>query len=291
MAMLKLNTEVQQHDEGADNLEMEVIDKETTDSEPSIDDLPLPDADDEVGDEEVTEEAEKPKKTKKDFILERKEKQLEKQRAEAEHWRQEAEALRIKQEQLQQVQYQQPQQGAPVREDFESEDQWLDARMDWRENQKQQKYIAEKQQEAYAKSLAESKHHYEKTIERGAEKYSDFDEIVKPIFSPGFPTNEGLAQAIFRSEFGDDILVFMGKNPEHAKKIASMNPIDAIKEVAKLELRFKEKRGVKKVTASEHKPLSNIKGGSAIMTPNKIAEMPQKEFEEYYKKNFTRKAF
>lgn len=274
------SNEIPSSEEGADKQEAETA-KETT-KEPATEDLPLPDEDEALSDKDKN----------KDFIIKRKEKQLARKAQEAAELRAQLEQVS---QQRQAVSVHDGQKNAPKREDFDSEDDWLDARLSHREYSRDQEIKAARYQQFVHDQQKKDKDAYDKMQENGATKYADFEDVISPIMDNNgdFPTNEALAKAIFHSDYGDDILYFFGKNYDHAKKIAQMNPIDSIKEVARLEARFKEKRSAKKITKNDHQPMQNIKGGGTtpVVTTGKMEGMSQKDFEAFYEKNFKKKRF
>ncbi len=65
-------------------------------------------------------------------------------------------------------------------------------------------------------------------VSKAQEKYPDYKDVAE---SPNVTVTIPMAQAILHSEHGPDIAYHLGKNPEEAKRIASLNPVQQLVEV------------------------------------------------------------
>lgn len=266
----------------------QVTDSETKDT--TIDDLPLPEPDDEAGEEDK----EKPvrPRSKEERLLFKKERELARERARL----QEVEA-RMRQSQQPEIKPAPADFKGMERDNYESEADWVaavtDKRLQQRQDEMRQQYEmqqAHKRQSEFVAKVNDAK-------DKGAAKYSDFDQVVEPMFDPygDFPRNEPLAAAIADSDFAEDILYFMGKYKDKAREIALLPPVKAIKAIANLEQRFKEKR--KNAPAKPGaKILEPLKGGKPQtagtlhgMTPEQIEKMDMKEFKERWSREYGKK--
>lgn len=76
-------------------------------------------------------------------------------------------------------------------------------------------------------------------VEQSAKKWADFEQVVS---NPSLPSlrqvHPAVLDAVAYSEHGGDILYFLGKNPAEAVRIASMNPVHAVRELGKLEAKI-----------------------------------------------------
>jgi hypothetical protein len=256
----------------------------------SLDELPLP----EPESDDDPEPAPKRPKSKEDRLLFKKERELARERAEK------AELERRLQQQeanRQPVPMQQQDFSDVSRENFNTEEEWVVAVLDKRINHQRAQAEQEEFQRAQHRQQAEFVAKVNEIKDKGASKYSDFDELVEPMFDVrgDFPRNDALAAAIADSDYGDDILYFMGKYKAEGRKIAEMSPVKAIKAIANLEARFKEKRKGAAVKSSTKiiEPLKNVKPGATMasgsltkMTPSQIEAMDKKEFQALWDKEF-----
>ncbi|CAB4202094.1 hypothetical protein UFOVP1361_57 [uncultured Caudovirales phage] len=222
-------------------------------------------------------------KTKSDHIKNRlllkKEKELAKERAEKEN------LLRIIQSQNQNSPAQQQNNfdiKKPNKNDFEDEDDYIDARIEYANAIKHAQYEQNNrlQQSNALKMKVVQK--FDDMNARGAEKYEDYEELVEPIYSStgGFPENEGMAIAIFNSEYDVDINYFLAKNMTHARSIAKLPPMQAQKKIWEIEKRFADlkKKPVAKAGVRIIEPIST----SASHHTQDISKMSQKQIDDLW---------
>lgn len=128
---------------------------------------------------------------------------------------------------------------APVRGDFDSYEEFMEAKAAFVGKKAAREDRA--QSEAEARQAAESQAKA-KSIEtfqsRTREKYPDLEERIESISHIVMPP--GMGEAIAESEFGPDIVDFFAKNPKECERIASLTPPGAIREIGKLEARLEK---------------------------------------------------
>ncbi len=247
--------------------------------EKSLDKLPLP------GDEDADKTKTLPKWV---------EKKLSRKDREIEQAAQEAAAYRA---QLEQIQNGIPQSNLPVvdpempkRDAYIDEAEFISAVVEHKQKRSAQVAQYKAQQDGMRHAENNFQERLKKSKDEGAEKYDDFDEKIKPLFSKEFPANRAMAEAIVDSDYKGDILYFLGENKDKAKEIALMNPVKAVKEISKIEARFEERK--KNIASKAPKPIDGIKTnqvkGATInnlqeLTKNS-SKMSQKEFESNYAK-------
>jgi hypothetical protein len=145
----------------------------------------------------------------------------------------ELERLRATQQPQQQVQ--QPQERdddpKPLRSQFETEDEWLDARDVWRDRQQ-----AKAQQEAQAQRAQEELRTKVETVIAKAMAMEGFD---LQAFSR-VPVSDPMMEAILDSEVPEKLVHFLQANPEEATRIHALPNSRQIKELARIEDRLAE---------------------------------------------------
>jgi len=248
-----------------------------------IEELPLPDVE---GNEE--EPVQPRPKSKEERLLFKKQRELDRERIKAQELEHQLHLQQFKQSRQQQDSPAQDYSDVS-RENFSNEEDWIAAITDKRLQQREEASRYQYQQMQHQKQQAEFVAKINEIKDKGVSKYSDFDDLVEPLFDPrgNFPRNEPMAAAIADSEFGDDILYFMGKYPDQARELAKKPPVQAIKAIAILEQRFREKRNSAPAKASE-KLIEPLKGGKHVsptttlmsMTSEQIDRMSMKEFNE-----------
>lgn len=152
--------------------------------------------------------------------------------------RAELEFLRSQQPQPQQAkpaqQAQQPSQ-APKLEQYNSIEEYLDALADHKASQKFDHLAKEREakesQTRQQKEAAKLREGYTKQTEQARQAYEDFDDVVQ---DPDLPISQAMAEAIMRSSNGADVAYYLGKNPDQAARIASLDPFSAAVEIGRI---------------------------------------------------------
>lgn len=129
-----------------------------------------------------------------------------------------------------------PANGAPKPEDFQNYDEYLDARADWRFEQKQaeqaQKAEEVRQREAQ-QTAAESWVKNEKAVKDANADYDEvLDSVEDVVFAKEFQT------ALFESEQGPALAYEVAKNRAEAERIAKLSPGKQLIELGKIEARL-----------------------------------------------------
>lgn len=171
----------------------------------------------------------------------------------------------------------------PKRDDFDDEDEYIDARFDYRERKKSYQQQINNDHQRMVEAENNFNKNLNKTVDKGSEKYNDFEEKVSILFTPQFPSNRAMAEAIFSGSHSEDISYFLATYPDHAIKIAQSNPIKAIEEITKIRMRFEAKNKVSVTKATS--PVVPLKGGSSAgVVEGNPEKMSQQDFEDWYKR-------
>lgn len=235
--------------------------------ETSIDDLPLP------GDEKE-EKNDLPKWAKK--RIEKKERLIEQAAAEAASYKAEVERLRNAQMNAPITQTN----DAPQRDDFENEADYIGAVVSHVNNRNLATLQAEKARRDYETAENDFQSKWKGAEEDGLKKFDDFEEKYAALNSRDMPANRMMAEAIIDSAHKIELIQFLGTYPEHAKKIALKSPTEAVKEIAKLELRFAQRQNTKVAKSPKIiAPVKGNKGAEAQADPN---DMEPEDFRQWY---------
>lgn len=196
--------------------------------------------------------AEAPQQSKKKPLIE----ELVRTRHERNEARTEAEVLRAElaelREQMQTAQAQPAPKELdpkPVRSQFVSDDDYMEALSDWKVDQK----LQERQQEevqaranAAQEALAQN---WEKRLKAAKAELTDFDDVVgkSEIDLPNH-----IYVAVVESDIGPQLAYYLAQNPDEARLLKGMSPTAALRMLGKLEDRLAEKESPKK---DEPKPV------------------------------------
>ncbi len=119
----------------------------------------------------------------------------------------------------------------PVPSDFVDYDQYVEALTDWKlEKAQTAEKVAKVKTERQEKATQ-----FRAKLDKGFEKHPDFQEVV---FNPNVPITEAVVQALSGCDNAADIVYYLGQNPKEANRIASLSPIDAGREIGKLEIKL-----------------------------------------------------
>lgn len=174
----------------------------------------------------------------------------------------------------------------PRAEDFKSEGEYLEALTDWKVDQRLKAKEADNAKASIQTEQQRMISAHAERINAFKAKTPDFDEVIADA-DPLVAMSPAMEQMIVTSELGPEVLYHLCKNPAEANRIAKLRPIDAAKEIGKIELRLAPKAPgskepeikVTKVTKAP-KPLGSIQSGGKAATSRTIfTAQDQKEYE------------
>jgi hypothetical protein len=145
---------------------------------------------------------------------------------------------------------------------------------DWKFEQRSQ----QSQQQAKQTEAAKA---WEDRTEKIRVKHPDYNEKINALQIPNTPAVPVVRDAIAESEVGPEILYHLAQHPEEAKRILSLNPVRAVVEVGKLEVKLatpsSDPKQKTKVTSAPD-PISPV-GGKGQASPKPLREVT--DFSEY----------
>jgi len=119
----------------------------------------------------------------------------------------------------------------PIQKDFEDYDEYVENLADWKYEQKE----AARQAAQVATSQKEKAAQFQKKLNEGFEKHEDFAEVA---LNRDLPITPNMVDALYDCEHAAEIAYHLGQNLTEARRIASLSPIAAAREIGKLEARF-----------------------------------------------------
>ncbi len=129
-----------------------------------------------------------------------------------------------------------PSSAKPTREDFESDNEFLEALADWKVEEKLKSHAAvteSSKNEATAKQvMTEMEQKVDDISDRGADKYDDYKDVV---FDKELVITQGMLEAVTDSDIAEDIFYYLGKNPDVSAAIGEMSAVRAAKEIGRIE--------------------------------------------------------
>lgn len=174
----------------------------------------------------------------------------------------------------------------PRKEDFDDYDKYVDALTtyktekklsEWRRDEERRQ--ADTQRQAKVAGLQEK-------LNAGYQKYPDFEEVA---LDPTVPITQTVHDLLAESEAPEDVAYYLGKNRAEAVRIARLTPIQAAREIVRIEAEMKNTNPNptnKKVTGAPP-PIKPV--GSNPTTSKPLEKMNQKEFEAEMQKRTGRR--
>lgn len=170
--------------------------------------------------------------------------------------------------------------GKPTVESYDSYEEYLDALSDWKVDQRlkqQQEQAAQTQRE---QSLEQKQAQFHQKA--AAFEAEDFQEIA---FNPTLPISDAMRDVILDSDKGPELLYHLGKNSGEAARIATLNPVQAARELGLLEAKLSLPKA--KTKSSAPPPIPPIGGGGEPptadpmkLTPDEWAAQRNRELRE-----------
>ena len=166
--------------------------------------------------------------------------------------------------------------GPPKIEDFETIDEYVDAKLEYREKTKSLGEPAPENDQ-----VAEFTYKRDELVSNGTEKHADFVDVV---LSGNIPITPVMGEALFEIDDPDlqvDTAYYLGKNPKEAIRIANLSPLRQVAETARLAERLLAKRQSQaKRPSKAPAPIKPVGGTKTTSTEIQDHE----EFESFLKK-------
>jgi hypothetical protein len=173
----------------------------------------------------------------------------------------------------------QPAAAMPKEENYNTFEEYQDALMDWKVDQRVSAYVRSQAQDRNRQQFERWK---ADTITEGRQKFTDFSEVAE---DPTLPITPAILKALQDSDNAADVLYYLGRNPVETATIARMNPTAAARELGKIEVRITDgatqqpKPKPKKVVSNAPPPIKPS-GTSTVVTKNP-ENMTLAEYEEW----------
>lgn len=161
----------------------------------------------------------------------------------------------------------------PKMEAYQSEEEYLDALTDWKIERKlkteQEKSAKESIEKSEKASITALNSMMENSMNKGAGKYEDFSEVV---LDDNLKITEAMTDTIVSSEIAEEILYFLGKNPDVSETISKMEDLKAAREIGKIEAKLLAPQPRKK-TSTAPTPITPIQTTGMIEKSPDIMSM------------------
>jgi hypothetical protein len=253
--------------------------KEVPVEEKPVEETPTPDpAEPKAEEEKKPEEIKTEEPVKKNHDQRRWERTL-KERAE---YKAKAEWL---EQQLQQKQAPADKEGRPARDQYQSDEDYVDALTTWKVDQKLSGVKAELAQH---QTRSQTQTEWASKITQARAEYADYDTVMED--AQDIPISPDVAEAIQSSDLGGDIAYYLAKNPEEALRINSLTPMAAAREIGRIEsyVEYEKTQSKKVVPVSKApSPIKPVKSSSTASGTKSLEDMSPSEYMAYMNKRET----
>lgn len=237
-------------------------------------------------DEDETKEGKKPKKNGFKKRIDKLNRRVSEKEQEAEYWRQEA--LKAKGQKAEPVE--EPKkpatEGKPKAQDFDSDEEYIDALTDWKIEQREKAQESKQREEQVKTSYQRQVEAHQQRINEFKKSAPDFDEAYQEFIEdhPNVSVSPALEQSIYESENGPAIVYELFKNPKEFERINSMGALAIAREVGKIEARLakSESAQIQNKQTKAPPPLKPVgsKSSKVIKSPDDMNYQEYKKWRE-----------
>lgn len=170
-------------------------------------------------------------------------------------------------------------------EDFDFDvEKYAEAKAKAAEESALKRYQEEQQKQTQTQAQQRLVSDWNGKTSKAEDKYDDFDEVVGELK----PTSH-LNVAIMQAENGEDIAYYLGKNLKEASRIASLDPVSAIREIGRLEAKLLAEPPKVNAPSNAPAPIVPITNARGKSTKTIFEAESQEEFERLRKEQIKRR--
>jgi hypothetical protein len=111
--------------------------------------------------------------------------------------------------------------------------------------------------------------------------YPDFDEVVAEVAH--VQVSNALGQALLTSDKGPEIMYQLAKNPAELARLSALPPLDAAREVGRLEAKAASGAAPQKPKAASRPPAPPSKVGGSATSTRSLDDLPISEYKRAYR--------
>lgn len=146
-----------------------------------------------------------------------------------------------------------PKTDEPRAEDFDSHEAWVKASIRY----EAKKLLEEEKTQAQIQSRQQS---WNQKADQARSKYEDFDEVLQDAPAP----SQSVAEVLAESPIGADVAYHLATHPELYRRLNSLGPVAAARELGILEATLAPKERATKTTTKAPKPVAPVSTPSAV---------------------------
>lgn len=122
--------------------------------------------------------------------------------------------------------------GRPRVEDYPDYDGYVEAMAEWKA---EQKFVQREQQSQQAKLREEQTvqaQTWQERVQAAQAKYTDWDEVLQ---GANVPVTLALQEALLTSEHGADVLYYLARHEDEARRLTALRPLDVARAIGRIE--------------------------------------------------------
>ena len=272
--------------------EAEIVDPESADDEhdETTDDVDeesdTSDDDSDSDDDESKDKGDKKPKRKSGFKkrIERFQRRLSEKEQEIEYWRQVA--LKDKKsdepEAKQESQSHQTGEEKPDPDDYETQEDFIDALTDWKIEQREAKRLAKEREQSQKTAYQQQVEGFQSKVKDFSKSVDDFEDVISDV--DDIPLTPGLQEALLTSELGPQVMYELARDRDVLERVNGLTPLQQAREIGKIEARLTSDSPHKETrkTSTAPPPIKPVGGRSARATRRSIYDkgLSQAEYEK-----------
>jgi hypothetical protein len=294
-----VSTDESQGDENKKNKSAESATTDNDDESKELSAKSDDESDDDGDDSETKDDASQPNKKGKGFrrrIEKLKGKLTDKER-EAEYWREIAlknQATDKKEQPLPKDSLLDTKSGKPKPDDFDTQEDFIEAVAEWKAEQKLQERDS-KSRETQLKNEYQSKiQSFQKNAKALAKQIDDYEDVLEEVSD--ITLSLAVQDALLESDNGPELMYELAKNKSDFERINSLSPMQAMREIGRLEARLTSKKDSSKKEVSTTKappPANPVTAKAASATKKSIfdKDLSQADYERLRREQLAQKNY
>jgi hypothetical protein len=174
----------------------------------------------------------------------------------------------------------------PKVEDFETEAEYLKALVDWRTDARtrsnREGEIAKAKETSVGAEVVAEREVVKAVMEKGKEKFSDFDEKV---FNKDLVLSPAVVRTVMAADKADEVIYYLATNPEESKLLSGMSGNRLAIEIGRIEERLSQPAPAAppKKTTNAPPPITPVRTTGA--TEKDPSQMTPKEYRAWRERN------
>jgi len=157
--------------------------------------------------------------------------------------------------------------GKPQAENFDTHDEYVEALVDWKANQREAAKREQEQRDSETKKQQATVDSWNQRVEAARKAHADYDDVMADADVELPPL---VVDALMDSDHGGELAYWLASNREEAERIAKLSPVAAVRKLGEIEagLRSTPSSPQPKPVTKAPKPVTPVAAGTASPVPS-----------------------